>query len=60
MREPGIIHINSLAEKPWVQTQIGGRWVAARPEPYSSAFQRWKAAWLVFRGKADALVWDWQ
>lgn len=32
-------------------------WEPARPEPYYSIFERWKAAWLVFTGKADALRW---
>lgn len=57
MRLPGIIHINSLAEQPWTQVQIKGRWHPARPLPYHSPFQRIKAAWLVFTGKADALRW---
>jgi len=35
----------------------GGRWVPARPLPYYSWIQRWRAAWLVFTGKADALRW---
>lgn len=44
-------------------TQAGlpdGRWVPARPLPFYSLTQRWKAAWLVFTGKADALTWPGQ
>lgn len=57
MRKPGIIHINSLAEGPWPETEIGGRWVPARPLPFPSFLQRWRAAWMVFTGRADALKW---
>lgn len=57
MREPGIIHINSLAEAWNTTVLIGGRWHPARPLSYSSPWQRWKAAWLVFTGRADALKW---
>jgi len=39
------------------QTEIGGRWVPARPIGYFSVRYRIKAAWLVFTGKADALTW---
>lgn len=34
-----------------------GRYVPARPLPWYSIEQRWRAAWLVFTGKADALRW---
>jgi len=37
-----------------------GRWVPARTLPFYSLFGRWKAAWLVFTGKADALTWPGQ
>lgn len=32
-------------------------WVPARPEGYASILVRFRAAWLVFTGRADALVW---
>jgi len=35
----------------------GHRWVPARPLGYSSFMSRVKLAWLVFTGKADAVVW---
>ncbi len=35
-----------------------GRYVPARPLPYYGRFQRLKAAWLVFIGRADALMWE--
>ena len=37
-----------------------GRWVPARPLGFLSWQSRWKAAWLVFTGRADALKWDGQ
>ena len=33
-----------------------GRWVPARPLD-GPAIWRWKAAWAVFRGRADAFTW---
>lgn len=36
---------------------INGTYVPARPMGYASIKQRFKCAWLVFTGKADALVW---
>jgi hypothetical protein len=32
-------------------------WVPARPTGYASIRNRFKCAWLVFTGKADALIW---
>jgi hypothetical protein len=57
MRDNLIIHINSLAEGPQTQKEIGGRWVAARPEGFGSIWYRLRATWLVFTGRADALIW---
>lgn len=37
-----------------------GRWVVARPYGFCSLWQRLKATWLVFTGRADALVWPGQ
>jgi hypothetical protein len=37
-----------------------GRYVPARPLGWQSWTIRWKAAWLVFTGRADALVWEGQ
>ena len=60
MRLPGICYMS----RPWLamvgsnETQLpNGQWVPARAEPFYSATQRWRAAWLVFTGRADALVW---
>jgi hypothetical protein len=32
-------------------------WVPKRTEGFPSAWQRLRAAWLVFTGRADALIW---
>lgn len=37
-----------------------GRWVPARSEGLSSWRHRVYAAWLVFTGRADALIWEQQ
>lgn len=34
-----------------------GRWVPARPCGFYSLGSRWRAAWLVFTGRADAVEW---
>lgn len=41
-------------------TCIDGKWVLARPMSGTFRFEKLKAAWLVLRGKADALVWTGQ
>ncbi len=37
--------------------QIGDHWAPARPLGFFSIGNRLKCAWLVFTGKADALIW---
>ena len=37
-------------------TEIDGKWVPARPIGWQG-WRRFKAAWLVFTGKADAVIW---
>jgi len=39
--------------------EIDGKWVPARGENYKyrSLSQRFKEAWMVFTGKADAFTW---
>jgi hypothetical protein len=39
------------------QCQLNGRWVPARPRGYPSFLTRLRLAWMVFTGRADALVW---
>lgn len=40
-----------------VATKINGNYVPARPLGFQSVFERFKCAWLVFTGRADALIW---
>lgn len=35
-----------------------GKWVRSRPAGYPALRQRFKAARLVFTGKADAVIWE--
>ena len=41
------------------QAHINGKWVPARPINYQarSFKEKLKDAWMVYKGKADALVW---
>ena len=34
-----------------------GKWIPARPMGYPSPLSRIRIAWLVFTGKADAVIW---
>ncbi len=61
MKTPGIIYADHIANKNWPTAGLpDGRWVAARPEPFYAIGRRWRAAWLVFTGRADAIVWSGQ
>lgn len=59
MRQPPTIwSLQSLVE--WTTqalTQIDGKWVPKRPMGGVGLSDRIKAAWLVFTGKADAVIW---
>ena len=60
MKDPNIIKmspnwVNSLEE--WQSSNDGENWVPSRAVGFASPWYRIKAAWLVFTGKADALVW---
>lgn len=58
MRDTSIIR---LPDNGWVGDSsskcIEGRYVAARPEGFASIRYRIKATWLVWTGRADALIW---
>lgn len=61
-RYPNICHVESVVRNA-AEVQAGlpdGRYVPARPFGWQSWTMRWKAAWLVFTGKADALLWPGQ
>jgi len=58
MRDPNIIHVQSLlGQCHSTQTEIDGKWVPARPLGFPSILYRFRAAWLVWTGRADALIW---
>lgn len=40
-----------------LSTEIDGKWVPSRPLGAVGIKARIKAAWLVFTGKADAVIW---
>lgn len=58
MKDPNIIHVHSLLEQcRSTATEINGKWVPARPLGFSSIRHRLRATWLVWTGRADALIW---
>jgi hypothetical protein len=58
---PNIIKLENLySSTDCSQACIDGKWVPARPCGFYSIGNRAKAAWLVFTGKADALLWPGQ
>ena len=59
MRDNLIIKLSPFWIEGFTNGQRGTKdgWVPARPEGYSSILYRLKATWLVFTGRADALVW---
>ncbi len=55
---PNIFFLKDLLEMvDTVSTEINGKWIPARPLGYPTLGSRLKAAWMVFTGKADAVVW---
>ena len=49
-----------LHRLPTSQYEINGKWVPARPMPWQgwqNIIYRLRAAWEVFRGRADAFTW---
>jgi hypothetical protein len=61
-KAPSIHRIYSLqrmldSRESLVQLEGGGMWHPARPLGFFSITHRLRCAWLVFTGKADALIW---
>jgi len=56
MRGTNVFGAESI-KKGDVLTHIDGKWVLARPVGDTGLLWRFKCAWLVFTGKADALKW---
>ena len=48
---------NVITNSKQNSTCIAGEWIPARPIGFFSLGNRLKAAWMVFKGDADALVW---
>jgi hypothetical protein len=61
-RYPDIVTVRSVINgAKIVSTKLpDGRWVPCRGLGWQSWHIRWQAAWLVFTGRADALLWDGQ
>ena len=61
-RYPQIIDVCQVVRdaKTMARGLPDGRYVPARALGFQSWTMRWKAAWLVFTGRADALTWPGQ
>jgi hypothetical protein len=68
MGNPRLFYPNIIRMSPqWVrylnecQAEIGGKvYAPARALGWGGLFNRFRAAWLVFKGDADALIWPGQ
>ena len=62
MNYPNILTVNTVlrSARACMRQTAGGYWVPCRGEGFMSWRNRWRAAWLVFTGRADALVWEQQ
>jgi hypothetical protein len=49
--------VNHVTKGGVSSSNDGKNWVPARPMSGSFLFEKTKAAWEVFRGRADAVVW---
>jgi hypothetical protein len=58
-KAPRLINLECFVTQlpEWPRYQSGQRWLLARPMGLFSLRNRIYLAWLVFTGKADALVW---
>ena len=58
MKFPSIHRVEAIIHcAPLTTKEFRGNWTYARPSGCPSLWQRLRAAWLVFTGRADALVW---
>ena len=46
-----------INNKGGTMTEINGKWVRARPINYQFWEVRWRDAWAVLTGRADAFTW---
>lgn len=58
-KAPSLIHADEISSVRSGSSLvfINGKWVHARPIGHFSLANRIQLAWMVFTGKADALVW---
>lgn len=49
--------MRKIAAGPVTMTEIDNKWLPARPLGYYSLRSRLRLAYMVFTGKADALLW---
>ena len=49
--------VKQIVTGPHCSTNDGKTWVPARPIAFQSVRERVRATWLVWTGRADALVW---
>lgn len=61
MKYPNIFNLfdfyHQVIHGPNQQEYAPGQWGPARPLGFASFKYRIRAAWLVFTGKADAIIW---
>lgn len=58
MKNPNIYTVEDVRYASQTLKEVyTGVWVPARPESLSGLRMRLMSAWLVFSGKADALIW---
>lgn len=61
MKYPNIYEVRALVSVASTnQTNVKGKLVPSRPMGYPSLRHRLRATWLVFTGRADAVVWPGQ
>lgn len=56
MKSPNLISMYGIHNLLDCTAEINGKWVPCRPLNFF-ILNRFKLAWMVFTGKADALVW---
>ena len=58
MKAPSLWTLGTLLKVAGtVSAKVNGRWVSARPIGLDSWQNRFRLAWMVFTGKADAVKW---
>lgn len=62
MRTPSVLYVEDLIADSRVNAIAlpNGHYVAERPAPWRCWTMRWRAAWLVWSGRADAVLWEGQ